>query len=271
MSDNKCKFDLNENDPAQLVYAPPDPLSAGAHVKDLPGYLKLYDRSLREENFWTELARELHFEHFSGRGLEHNFDLRQGEVFTRFLAGSRTNLAFNCLERVIRAGRGQKVAYRWEGNEPADSASITYEQLHEQVRAFAAALRAKGVRKGDVVAIYLPMILELPVAMLACARLGAPHTVVFAGFSSESLAERMLQARAKVLITADAFGRGGAKIVPLKAMADTALGICRQKGLEVAAQVVVEHIHRVKVPGGQPVPNIAWNEVREHFTPCFSL
>lgn len=101
MSDNHCKFTLNDYDPTALTYTPPDPLSAGAHVKDLPGYLKLYDRSLRQDNFWLDIATELYFEKFSGHGLESNFDLRNGPVYTKFLAGSRTNLAYNCLRRII--------------------------------------------------------------------------------------------------------------------------------------------------------------------------
>ncbi|CAD5219645.1 unnamed protein product [Bursaphelenchus xylophilus] len=227
----------------------------------LPGYLKLYDRSVRGPDFWLGIARELHFEEFSGNGLEFNFDIRKGPIYTKFLAGSKTNLAYNCLERIIQSGRGQKIAYRWEGNEPSDQTHITYEELHRQVKAFAAALRARGVRKGDTVAIYLPMILELPVAMLACARIDAPHTVVFAGFSSESLAERMIQARTHVIITADAFGRGGAKVVPLKNMADVAVNMCRKRGLDVHTQVVVEHIHRVKTPGNQPAPKVDYHPI----------
>lgn len=113
----------------------------------------------------------------------------------------------------------------WEGNEPGDVSRITFQELLDKVVAFSAVLRSKGVRKGDVVAIYLPMILELPVAMLACARIGAVHSVVFAGFSSESLASRICQAKSKVLITADGFYRGP-KVIELKKLADAAVQIC---------------------------------------------
>lgn len=103
------------------------------------------------------------------------------------------------------------------------------------------------------------MILELPIAMLACAWIGAPHTVVFAGFSSESLAERMLQAETKFIITADAFGRGGAKVVPLKKMADLAINLCQKRGLHIQCQIVVEHVHRVNTT--HLPPQAEWKKV----------
>ncbi|KAI6207285.1 Acetyl-coenzyme A synthetase 2-like, mitochondrial [Aphelenchoides fujianensis] len=207
-----------------------------------------YERSVRDPDaFWLDVAREFHFAEFSGRGLEFNFDVRKGAIFTRFLAGSKTNIAYNCLERAIANGLGGKVAYKWVGNEPGNQKSITYQELHEQVVAFSAVLRSTGVRKGDVVAIYLPMILELPVAMLACARIGAPHS-------------RIQQAKARVLITADAFCHGP-KLIHLKALADRAVAICEQAGHSVRTQIVVEHVNRASLPAGVSPPRIEWKPI----------
>ncbi len=141
--------------------------------------------------------------------------------FARWFVGGSLNVSYNCLDRHIEAGNGQKVAYHWEG-EPGDQRTITYADLLASVQRFANALKGLGVGKGDRVAIYMPMIPELPVAMLACARIGAPHSVVFGGFSADSLADRINDAECKVLVTADGgFRRGQAHL--LKPIADMAL------------------------------------------------
>src|SRR5207249_847726 len=145
--------------------------------------------------------------------------------FARWFVGGKLNVAFNCLDRHVDAGRGDKVAYHWEG-EPGDTRTITYAELLAEVCKFANALRALGVRRGDRVGIYLPMIPELPVAMLACARIGAPHSVVFGGFSAEAVRDRMDDAEATVLITADEGWRRGGRVA-LKRNSDDALTQCR--------------------------------------------
>ncbi|MDB5059937.1 MAG: acetate/CoA ligase, partial [Chloroflexi bacterium] len=141
--------------------------------------------------------------------------------FAKWFIGGKLNVAYNCVDRHVAAGRGDRVAYYWEG-EPGDTRTITYQDLYDEVGRCANALKAMGVTRGDRVAIYLPMIPELPVAMLACARIGAPHTVVFAGFSATALSDRINDAEAKVLITADGSYRRG-KVVPLKTNGDEAL------------------------------------------------
>jgi acetyl-CoA synthetase len=141
--------------------------------------------------------------------------------YAKWFVGGRLNVSENCLDRHVAAGNGDRVAYHWEG-EPGDTRTITYADLLEEVGRFANVLKDLGVRKGDRVNIYLPMVPELPVAMLACARVGAPHSVVFGGFSSSALVDRINDAEAKVLITADGGWRRGAA-VPLKANADAAL------------------------------------------------
>ena len=136
-------------------------------------------------------------------------------------SAARSTSPYNCLDRHVEAGQGQKVAYHWEG-EPGDTRTITYADLLAEVQRFANVLKGLGVGKGDRVAIYMPMIPELPVAMLACARIGAPHSVVFGGFSADSLSDRINDAECKVLVTADGgFRRGQAHL--LKPIADVAL------------------------------------------------
>ncbi|KAH7722573.1 acetyl-coenzyme A synthetasecytoplasmic [Aphelenchoides avenae] len=259
MSDANVKFNLNGNC-AEDVFEPPAPLLAGAHVRGLPSYRELYRDSVNDPDaFWKKIASQLYFETESNRGLEYNFDHRKGDVFVRFMSGARSNIAYNCLERNIQKGLGSKVAYMWEGNEPGDVSRITFQELLDKVVAFSAVLRSKGVRKGDVVAIYLPMILELPVAMLACARIGAVHSVVFAGFSSESLASRICQAKSKVLITADGFYRGP-KVIELKKLADAAVKICSDHNNPVQSVIVVEHLKRVKQPQGAKAIDVHYNK-----------
>ncbi|HUR18835.1 MAG TPA: acetate--CoA ligase [Acidimicrobiales bacterium] len=141
--------------------------------------------------------------------------------FVRWFDGGTLNVSVNCVDRHVAAGRGGKVAFHWEG-EPGDTRAVTYSDLLADVQRFANVLKGLGVRRGDRVAIYMPMIPELPVAMLACTRIGAAHSVVFGGFSAEALRDRIVDAQAKVLVTADGGWRRGA-MVPLKANADTGL------------------------------------------------
>ena len=140
---------------------------------------------------------------------------------SKWFVGGQLNVSDNCLDRHVDDGHGEQIAYHWEG-EPGDTRSLTYAELRDEVARFANALKALGVGKGDPVTIYLPMIPELPVAMLACARIGAPHSVIFAGFSSTAVVDRITDADSHVLITADGSYRGG-KIVPLKQAADEAM------------------------------------------------
>ena len=194
-------------------FPPPEDFKKQALVTDT----SLYDEAnLDYEGFWARQSAAL---------LDWSQDwhtiLEWDLPFARWFVGGRLNAAYNCLDRHVEAGKGDRVAYHWEG-EPGDRRTISYAELHAEVSRFANVLKGLGVVKGDRVAIYLPMIPELPVAMLACARLGAPHSVVFGGFSSESLRDRINDAEAKVLVTADGGWRRGTA-VPLKANADAAL------------------------------------------------
>uniref|UniRef100_A0AC35FUI8 Acetyl-coenzyme A synthetase n=1 Tax=Panagrolaimus sp. PS1159 TaxID=55785 RepID=A0AC35FUI8_9BILA len=223
-----------------------------AFNSEFPGpchYRQLYEESIKNpDKFWRNIASQLHFEHKSDKGLEYNFDHREGDVFVKFMDGSITNVAYNCLERNILKGLGDKIAYKWEGNADGDFETITYSKLRAKVVEFARVLKSRGVKKGDVVGIYLPMIVELPIAMLACARIGAIHSVVFAGFSSNALAERLRQSGAKTLITCDGFYRGN-KHIPLKLIADEALTICKNVNHSVESTICFEHLKRVTPTG----------------------
>ncbi|MGH9279266.1 MAG: acetate--CoA ligase [Acidimicrobiales bacterium] len=191
-------------------------------TEDFRKHALVSDTAMRDEAaadyeaFWARQAGEL-------LDWSHPWDtvLEWDLPFARWFVGGRLNVSYNCLDRHVEAGIGGRVAYHWEG-EPGDTRTITYRELRDEVARFANVLRRLGVRKGDRVAIYMPMIPELPVAMLACARLGAPHSVVFGGFSSEALRDRINDAEAKVLVTADGGWRRG-NAVPLKANADAAL------------------------------------------------
>ena len=142
--------------------------------------------------------------------------------YTKWFLGGKLNVSYNCVDRHVEQGRGAKVAFHWEGEPDGDRREITYEDLQHEVVAFANALKQLGVKKGTAVAIYMGMVPELPVAMLACTRLGAPHTVVFGGFSADSLSDRMNDMGCEVLVTQDEAWRRGTT-VPLKRIADDAM------------------------------------------------
>uniref|UniRef100_A0A1I8BJ98 acetate--CoA ligase n=1 Tax=Meloidogyne hapla TaxID=6305 RepID=A0A1I8BJ98_MELHA len=263
MSDNlkKIKFDLTNGttyqEEQEEIFQPPTSLiNEKTFISGLSNYYEMYNQSIKNpDNFWKSVAEKLYFEKFSDKGLEWNFDKRKGEIFIRFMNGSKTNIAYNCLERNIKNGLENRIAYFWEGNEPGDEKSITYGELLKEVIKFSSVLRSKGVRKGDVVAIYLPMILELPIAMLACAHIGAIHSVVFAGFSADSLASRITHARSRILITADGCFRGN-KLIDLKYLADKAANICTLRGESLDNIIVVEHLKRIRIPEGAQVQEI---------------
>jgi acetyl-CoA synthetase len=205
-------------------FPPPEEFKKDALVTDT----SLYDEAGQDyEGFWARQAAEL-----LDWAQDWETILEWDLPYAKWFVGGRLNVAHNCLDRHVDAGHGDRVAYHWEG-EPGDRRTITYGELRDDVARFANVLKGLGVAKGDRVAIYLPMIPELPVAMLACARIGAPHSVVFGGFSAEALRNRINDAEARVLVTADGGWRRG-KAVPLKANADEAVG-----GTESIEHVVV--------------------------------
>jgi acetyl-CoA synthetase len=189
---------------------------------DQAGYRARYERAARDpDGYWTEEAKRIAWVQPPSKIKNATFD---GDVSIKWFEDGTLNASVSCLDRHL-ATRGDATAIIWESDDPAVSAQVTYRQLHEQVCRLANAMRGLGVNKGDVVTIYLPMVPEAAVAMLACARIGAIHSVVFGGFSPDSLANRIQDCGSKMLITADEGRRGGRK-VPLKANADEALQQC---------------------------------------------
>jgi len=211
------------------TFPPPDWFTSGALVTDRAMH---EEAEVDFEAFWARQAREL-------LDWQQDFTtiLEWDLPFAKWFVGGKLNVSENCLDRHVRAGRGDKVAFHWEG-EPRDTRTITYAELLGEVERFANVLKSLGVQKGDRVNVYMPMIPELPVALLACARIGAPHSVVFGGFSPDSLVDRINDAEAKVLITADGGYRRGAP-ANLKANADIA----------VAATPSIEHVVVVRRTG----------------------
>jgi acetyl-CoA synthetase len=198
------------------VFEPPKDFSAKAQIKNLQDYETLYKQALDDpEGFWASMAKELDWFTPWEKVLEWN------PPFAKWFVGGRTNIAHNCLDRHLTTARKNKAAIIWEG-EPGDERILTYQALHREVCKFANVLKQIGVHTGDRVAIYMPMVPELPIAMLACARIGATHSVVFGGFSAEALRDRINDAQAKVVVTADGGYRRGGEI-PLKKAVDDAI------------------------------------------------
>jgi acetyl-CoA synthetase len=213
MSESNIESILNEN----RLFQPPAEFSQQAAVKGLAEYEQLYAQAKADpEKFWADLATtELDWFQTWDKVLDWQPPNAQ------WFVNGKINISYNCLDRHLTTARRNKAALIWEG-EPGDSRTLTYAQLHREVCQFANALKQLGVGKGDVVGIYMPMIPEAAIAMLACARIGAPHTVVFGGFSAEALRDRLVDGKAKLVVTADGGWRKDA-IVPLKDQVDKAL------------------------------------------------
>ncbi|MGB0344087.1 MAG: acetate--CoA ligase, partial [Coraliomargarita sp.] len=204
----------------QRTFPPSESFSGKARIGSMAAYRELHEKSLADpEAFWAEAAEELDWFRKWDRVL--NAD---DAPFYKWYEGARTNLAHNCLDRHVEAGLGDKTALHWVG-EPGDGREISYRQLLSEVCRFANVLKKLGVQKGDRVALYLPMIPELVVAVLACARIGAVHSVIFAGFSSDSIRDRVLDMGARMVITADGGYRRG-KVLELKKIVDAGVSSC---------------------------------------------
>ena len=221
----------------------PNPKFSNPHIKDFDEYLSLYRESIENpEKFFGELARE------NIRWIEDFKEVHNSKFQdTKWFSGGKTNITLNCIDRHLE-DNGDKVALIWEGDEPGNSKEISFKELHSEVCKFANILKSLQVKKGSRVCIYMPMIPEAAFAMFACARIGAIHSVVFGGFSPESLKDRILDADCRTVITADEGVRGGKK-VPLKNNVDEALLDCPD----------VKNVIVVKRTGGE----IGWSENRD--------
>ena len=220
------------------IFYPPKELSKNAYIKSLDEYKKIYKRSIDDpEGFWGEMAENLDWFKKWDKVLVEDFKEAKHEWFTK----GKLNVSYNCLDRHLKTWRKNKAALIWEGD-IGDSKTLTYQELHYEVCKFANVLKKHGVKKGDRVSIYLPMILELPIAMLACARIGAIHSIVFGGFSADALRDRMLDCESKLLICADGYYRGG-KIIRSKGNADQALESC-----PLVKTVIIVNRAKIEIP-----------------------
>jgi acetyl-CoA synthetase len=205
------------------VFEVPANVQEMAYINSMEQYEKMHKESLEKpDQFWAKVADE--FVHFAKKW-DKVFEWDKDKVVFKWFQGAKLNVSVNCLDRHLKTWRKNKAAIIWEGDSPQDSRVLTYMDMFREVNKFANVLKKHGIKKGDRVSIYLPMIPELPIAMLACARIGAIHSVVFGGFSSDSLRDRILDSSCSMLITADA-GFRGSRIVPLKQNADAALEKC---------------------------------------------
>ena len=239
MSNTDIESVLNE----QRIFPCSPAFAADAHVKSADEYERLYRESIEDpEGFWGGIGRELAWFTPPAKTLEWNCP------DAKWFVGGRINLSYNCLDRHLTTARRNKAAIIWEG-EPGDTRVLTYQMLHTEVCRFAAGLKRLGIHAGDRIAIYLPMIPEAAIAMLACARIGATHSVIFGGFSAEALRDRINDAEARLVITADGGWRRGS-VVPLKVAVDAA----------VAETPSVERVVVVKRTG-TPVVMERWRDL----------
>ena len=223
---------------------------ADAHINSQEQYQEMYRRSVDEpEKFWAEIAEGFVWQKKWDRVLDYDFG---HDVFIKWFIGGKTNLSVNCLDRHLET-RGNQTALIWEGNNPGEDGRLTYRELHAEVCKFANVLRGLGVKKGDRVCLYMQMIPQLSIAMLACARIGAVHSVVFGAFSEGSVRDRIQDSTCKVLVTQDTGVRGTKADIPMKTKADVAVEQCPS----------IEHVVVVKRTG-QPVPMTAGRDVWWH-------
>jgi acetyl-CoA synthetase len=220
------------------VYPVPEWIREKAWIKGKEEYEKLYKRSIEDpDGFWAEIAEEYVTWFKKWDTVEdYNFDMRKGPIYIKYFAGGKLNVSYNCLDRHLET-RGDQVALQWEGNEPGEDRALTYKDLHKEVCKFANVLKAHGIKKGDRVCLYLPMVPELAISMLACTRIGAIHSIVFGGFSSDALKDRIQDSEARMLVVCDGTFRGS-KAVPQKTNADAALTECPS----VEKVIVVERV-----------------------------
>ena len=227
------------------LFPVPDSVAEGAHV-DAAGYEEMYRRSIEDpEGFWGEQGKRIHWIEPYTKVKDVSYG--PGDVHIRWFYDGTLNASANCLDRHLSA-RGEQTAIIWEGDDPANSKRITYNELHREVCRFANVLKAQGAKKGDRVTIYLPMIPEIAVAVLACARIGAVHSVIFGGFSPDSIAGRIQDCDSNIVVTADEGVRGG-RLIPLKGNVDKALESCPS----IEKCIVVRHT------GGE----VGWEDGRD--------
>ncbi len=248
---------LNE----KRVFKPSPAFVGQSHLKSFEDYRKKYEASLKDpEKFWGEIAEEF-FWFQKGKSIISPSPL----FFSKWFFGAKTNLCVNALDRHLEK-HGNKTALFWVGNEPGESQKFTYQELHQKVCQLANALKELGIKKGDRVGIYMGMVPELSMSLLACARIGAIHNVIFGGFSAESLKERIVDCEAKILLTCDGLFRGSKKL-NLKSIVDEALEKCEREGHSVKTCLVLKRTEeKISFQKGR---DVWWHEiVPEQHTSC---
>ncbi|XP_054153142.1 acetyl-coenzyme A synthetase, cytoplasmic-like [Oppia nitens] len=230
--------------PNQSIVYPSDEFKRTAHISSINEYKHLYKKSIEDpEAFWMDIAKEFYWKSWSQNNdfLKYNFDLNNGPIYMKWMDGMVTNMCYNVVDRVIEKGLGDRVCYHWESNDANTYKHLTYNELKQEVCKFANALKSLGIKKGDRVAIYMSVSIELVIAMLGSARIGAIHSVIFAGFSAEALADRIIDANCCLIVTSDGAYRAN-KFIPLKDITDKALNICEHKGHQMIACIVSPHL-----------------------------
>ena len=229
------------------VFNPPSTFSTNAHVKSMDQYQRKYDKSIGDRNaFWAEEAERISwYKKWDSVG---EFDYVNANI--KWFEGGKLNVSYNCLDRHVEAGNGNRTALIWEGNNPEENSHFTYAELLKRVQRFSNVLKGLGVEKGDRVCMYMQMVPQLPVAMLACARIGAVHSIVFGAFSPDSLRDRINDSACKILITQDTGVRGTKQNIPMKSNADKA----------VAQTPSIEHVLVVQRTG-EPVDMVEERDV----------
>ncbi len=239
------------------MYHPSEEIKHNAHI-NVEKYEKMYKQSIEDpEGFWADQAEGFYWKQKWTKVREYDF---KDSISIKYFIGAKTNISYNCLDRHLEK-RGNQTAIIWEGNEPGTDDKLTYSQLHEKVCRFANALKGMGVKKGDRVCLYMQMVPELPVAMLACARIGAVHSIVFGAFSEDSLKDRIQDSSCKILVTQDTALRGPKNDIPMKTKADLAVAQCPS----IEKVVVLRRTgHDVPMTDGR---DLWWHEVMEKASP----
>lgn len=257
----------SESTAQNQIFYPPKALSEKAYIKNSEEYDKLYQKSIEHpENFWGEQAEEnlVWFKKWK-KVLEYDFSkIGENETpYVQYFIGGKLNVSYNCLDRHLKTSKRDKAALIWVGEKEEEKRTLTYQELHAQVCCFANVLKAQGVKRGDRVTIFLPMIPEIVVAVLACARIGAIHSVVFSAFSAEALKSRILDCGSKMVITSDIGFHAGKKI-ELKLKVDEALRDCPT----VERVIVYNRGHYpIKIQEGR---DLWWHEAMDHSDPALN-
>ncbi len=248
----------------EILYKPTKEFSKKSHITSFKEYQEKYQKSLNDPDiFWGEIANQFYWKQPFSKVRKFNFDLNKGPVDIKWFLGGKTNIAYNCLDRHLEQ-HGEKTALIFEGNDPANTRKLTYKELYQDVCKFANVLKANGVKKGDRVSIYMPMICEAVVAIMACARIGAVHSVVFGGFSADSLADRILDSQCRILVTSDGCFRGD-KLIATKDISDEAMDICSKKGFSVTTCIVQHNLKNAypKTLNMKSGRDVIWEELVE--------